>query len=220
MIDYLEKNLDFWDKLSIDEQKKLSANTMPHKYSAGQNIHSAENLCVGVLLVKSGELRAYIMSEDGREITLFRVQAGGVCVLSASCIFDSITFDVFVDAVSDTEALIINPSYFSDLIAHNVYAENFSLKATAAAFSEVMWTMDQILFMSRDKRLAVFLLDEASRTGSDSIRITHEQIAKYIGSAREAVSRMIKYFEKEGLVRLSRGVVEVADKERLRIIIQ
>lgn len=79
-----------------------------------------------------------------------------------------------------------------------------------------MWVMQQILFMSMDKRLAVFLSDEASRIGSDTIPLTHEQIARYIGSAREVVSRMLKYFAGEGLVEVSRKGVKILDKTRLR----
>ena len=217
--DYLSQKLNFWDKLNPDEQKKLCANTMLYKYNAGQNIHNASNQCVGVLLVKSGELRTYIMSEDGREITLYRLSDGNVCILSASCILQNITFDVYIDAECDTEVFIINSAYFSKLIEQNIYAENFSLKIAVDMFSEVMWTMEQILFMSFDKRLAVFLLEEISKTGSDILNLTHEQIAKYMGSAREVVSRMIKYFEKEGIVKLSRGAVEIIDKAKLRSII-
>ncbi|MDK2961160.1 MAG: family transcriptional regulator, anaerobic regulatory protein [Eubacteriaceae bacterium] len=73
--------------------------------------------------------------------------------------------------------------------------------------------------MSFDKRLTIFLLDEVSKTGSNVIQMTHEQIAKYVGSAREVVSRMLKYFEKEGYVKLSRGKIEVIDKVNLREMI-
>ena len=213
---YLKRKLTFWDKLSPDEQNNLCANTALYKYNAGQNIHNAAKQCVGVLLVKSGELRTYIMSDDGREITLYRLFNGDVCILSASCILRNITFDVYIDAECDTEVLIINSAYFSKLIERNVYAENFSLKIAVDMFSEVMWTMEQILFMSFDKRLAVFLLEEISKTGNNILNLTHEQIAKYMGSAREVVSRMLKYFEKEGIVRLSRGAVEIIDKAKLR----
>ena len=170
--------------------------------------------------MKSGELRTYIMSEDGREITLYRLSEGSVCIMSASCVLHNITFDVFVDAECDTDVLLIHSAFFAKLLEQNVYAENFSLKKAGDMFSEVMWTMEQILFMRFDKRLAIFLLDEASRTGSDTLALTHEQIAKYMGSVREVVSRMLKYFEKEGLVRLSRGAVEVIQKAKLRDLTQ
>ena len=214
----LRKKLPFWDRISAAQQRELSAHTTPCKYAAGQNLHSAGNQCVGVLLVKSGELRTYIMSGDGREITLYRLSEGGVCILSASCVLHNITFDVFVDAERDTELLMVNAAYFSGLLAQNIYAENYALKIAADAFSEVMWTMEQILFMRFDQRLAIFLLDETARLGSDLLPLIHEQIARYMGSAREVVSRMLKYFEKEGIVKLSRGAVEVVDKSKLKAI--
>ena len=92
----------------------------------------------------------------------------------------------------------------------------FALEAAMTTFSDVMWVMQQILFMSFDRRLAIFLLDEASKTGSELIHLTHEQIAKDMGSAREVVSRMLKYFSTEGMVELSRGGVKLLDKQKLR----
>lgn len=208
--------LTFWDKLNAQEQALILDGATFVRYKQGENIHSGDNDCVGILLIKSGELRAYILSEDGREITLYRLAKGDVCMLSASCILESITFDVHINAERDSEALLINSNVFQKICNENVYAENFSYKMAADRFSDVMWTIQQILFMSFDKRLAIFLLDELSRNGTDSISLTHEQIAKYMGSAREVVSRMLKYFENEGLVELSRGEVRIVDKSGLR----
>jgi len=213
---YLQRKLPFWDQLPPAGQRQFLANTAPCRYGAGQNVHSASNKCVGVLLVKSGELRVYMLSDDGREITLYRLREGGVCVLSASCILRNITFDVFIDAEADTEVLMVNAAYYSRLLEQNVYVENFTLKIAVELFSEVMWTMEQILFMSFDKRLAIFLLDESAKAGISVLSMTHEQIAKYMGSAREVVSRMLKYFEKEEIVKLSRGAVEVIDRAKLK----
>ena len=91
-----------------------------------------------------------------------------------------------------------------------------ALETALARFSDVMWVMQQILFMSMDKRLAIFLLDEISKTGGDTVHLTHEQIAKYMGSAREVVTRMLKYFSSEGIVELSRGGIKIVDIKRLR----
>lgn len=79
-----------------------------------------------------------------------------------------------------------------------------------------MWVMQQILFMSMDRRLAIFLSDESARTGSETISLTHGQIARYMGSAREVVSRVLKYFAGEGIVEVSRGGIKIIDKKRLR----
>lgn len=214
--DFICEVLKFWDKLNSEEQEMLINNIMTKQYSRGENIHGGENDCIGVILIKSGELRTYILSEDGREITLYRLFREDVCILSASCAINNITFDVHIDAELDTEVLIINNAVYAKLAAQNIYVENFSLKEAVDRFSHVMWAMEQILFMSFDKRLASFLVDEVSRSSSDLISLTHDQIARYIGSAREVVSRMLKYFAAEGYVKQYRGGIKVIDKRRLR----
>lgn len=218
-IQFVQSILTFWDHLNPLQQSMILENANPVNYHRGENIHRGDNDCVGVLLIKSGELRTYILSEDGRDITLYRLGPEDVCILSASCILQNITFDVHIDAEKDCEIILINSSIFQQIASENVYAENFSYKAAIDRFSDVMWAMQQILFMSFDKRLTVFLLDEVTRTGSNTIVMTHEQIARYIGSAREVVSRMLKYFENEGYVHLSRGKIEVIDKVQLKEII-
>jgi CRP/FNR family transcriptional regulator len=107
---------------------------------------------------------------------------------------------------------------YQQLCRQNIFAENFTDKLVIDSFSDVMWAMEQILFMSFDKRLAIFLSDETSRNQTDTVELTHEQIAKYIGSAREVVSRMLKYFVQEGIVELSRKGVRVIDKKKLKEI--
>ncbi|PYG87519.1 CRP/FNR family transcriptional regulator [Ruminiclostridium sufflavum DSM 19573] len=213
---FLQENLTFWHRLNNDEIALLLNNTTGLRYKKGENIHSADNDCIGVLIVKSGELRTYILSEEGKEITLYRLGKGEVCVLSASCLIKDITFDVHIDAEVDTEALLISSYTFSQLQSKNVYIENFVLQTTVSRFSDVMFAMQQILFLSLDKRLAAFLIDEAVKNNSDNIKLTHEQIAKYIGTAREVVTRMLKHFESDGLVSLYRGGVKIADRNEMR----
>lgn len=216
---YIKSRLDFWDKLSESEINLLENNIANVSYNKGFNLHSTDSECLGVLLIKNGGLRVYILSEDGREITLYRLSPGDVCVLSASCIINSITFDVHIDAESDTDAYLINIGAFSKLSNQNVYVENFAYKNTNERFSDVMWAMEQILFMSFDKRLAIFLLDEITKTNSNELHLTQEQIAKYIGSAREVVSRMLKVFQTDGILEQSRGSIHIIDKEKLRELI-
>ena len=212
----MEKSLGFFDKLSAAESKLLLDNTGSCVYKRGESIFSAAYECIGLLIVKSGELRVFILSENGKEVTLYRLGPREICILSASCVLDQITFDVHMEAEADSEVLMIHASAFAQLIEQNIYVENYSLKVTASKFSEVMWKMEQILFLNFDSRLAIFLLDEAAKTGSDRIELTHEQISKYMGSAREVVSRMMKYFENEGYVELHRGVTKILDKAALK----
>lgn len=207
----------FWDEISDSDREYICQNSVALTYPKGVNIHDG-NECSGVILVRSGCLRLYIMSEDGKDITLYRLHGGDMCMLSASCVIQAITFDVFVDAEEDSECYVISGPAFAAVSDNNVNIKIFTLEMAVRRFSDVMWVMQQILFMSMDKRLAIFLLDESSRIGSDTILLTHEQIAKYMGSAREVVSRMLKYFSTEGIVEASRKGVRIIDKKRLNSI--
>jgi len=153
-------------------------------------------------------------------VTLYRLSEGDMCVLSASCVLSTITFDVHVDTEVDTQLLLIRATYFEALSERNERVECWAYKLAAERFSDVMWAMQQVLFMSMDKRLAIFLWDEMTRTGNELLTITHEQAARYVGSAREVVTRMLKYFASEGIVELSRGGIKIVDKSKLRSLTQ
>lgn len=216
---FIIDSLPFWDKLDEQQQNRLLGTAIYTKYNKGEIIHQGDNDCIGVIIVKSGQLRTYMLSEEGKEITLFRPEPSDICILSASCVLNTITFEVHIEADQESEIAIINSFDFKAICDENIYAENFSYRITSERFSDVMWVMEQILFMSMDKRLAVFLLDEIAKTGSEEINLTHDQIAKYTGSAREVVSRMLKYFERESIVLLSRGGIKIIDKKKLRAIL-
>lgn len=213
--DTFSKAFPFWNGLSQTDREFLIAHSSAVNYEKGTIIHDG-NECTGVIMVRTGCLRLYILSENGKDITLYRLNSGDICMLSASCVIQSITFDVTVEAEADSECFIISGSAFASLSERNPYVKIFALETAVGRFSDVMWVMQQILFMSFDRRLAIFLLDETAKTGDDNVKLTHEQIAKYMGSAREVVSRMLKYFSSEGIVEVSRGGVKLIDKKRLR----
>ncbi len=207
----------FWNEISEREKEFICNHSTDIVYKKGTTIHDSTE-CSGVIFVQSGCLRVYMMSDEGKDITLYRLYKGDMCMLSASCVLSSITFDVLIDAEEDSECYVINGPAFMKISNDNPKVKIFSLETAVSRFSDVMWVMQQILFMSMDKRLAIFLLDESSRTGSDFIALTHEQIAKYIGSAREVVSRMLKYFVNEDIVKSSRKGITIIDKQRLRAL--
>ena len=208
----------FWDKLDEKQKADLCVQTSFAAYDKGDNIHGNTGNCTGAIFVKSGVLRTYMLSDEGKEITLYRLYPGDICMLSASCVLQTITFDVYVDAEVKSEVYIISSGAFARLTEENIYVENFALKTATERFSEVMWAMQQILFMGVDRRLAIFLTEELQKSGGDTVKLTHEQIARYMGSAREVVSRMLKYFESEGVVKLSRGGITVTDAAKLRAL--
>lgn len=207
----------FWDNISDGDKEYICLNSRAFTYPKGAAVHDGDE-CSGVIFVRSGCLRLYIMSEDGKEITLYRLYDGDMCMLSASCVLKSITFDVFVSAEENSECYVISGPAFAAVSERNPDIRIFALETAVSRFSDVMWVMQQILFMSMDKRLAIFLSDEISRTGSDTVALTHEQIARYIGSAREVVSRTLKYFAGEGIVEVTRRGVRILDKKRLRAL--
>lgn len=214
-----KENFPFWEKISDADREYICRNSHMLTYPKGRNIHNGEE-CSGVIFVCSGSLRLYMMSDEGKEVTLYRLHRGDLCMLSASCVLDAITFDVFVDAEEDSQCCVISGPAFAAASQRNPDIRIFALETAVSRFSDVMWVMQQVLFMSMDKRLAIFLSDESARTGSDTIALTHGQIARYMGSAREVVSRMLKYFAGEGIVEVSRGGVTILDKKRLRDLAQ
>lgn len=212
---FFENYPDFWGHLNENEKNFTLETSHCVSYHTGQSVHSSNNRCAGVLFLVEGDLRVYIMSEEGKEVTLYRLSAGDICIMSASCVMDDVTFDVYVDATTDVSAVLLPTSTFSKLQKGNIYIENFSNKIKARRFSDVMWTMQQILFFSFDRRLAIFLYDEYVKNGP-IIRYSHLEIARFLGSAREVVSRMLKYFESEGIVTVSRKEIEIIDKKKLK----
>ena len=110
--DCLAKGFPFWNDLTPDEQDMLCRYTRPVHYAKGARVHSPLESCVGILLLRSGQLRAYLLSEDGRDVTLYRLFGGEVCILSASCVMDSVNIDLYIDAEEDTEAYCISAGVF------------------------------------------------------------------------------------------------------------
>ncbi|MEA5026517.1 hypothetical protein SDC9_137123 [bioreactor metagenome] len=217
---YLKNSILVWNKLSIDEQGELVQSSALNCYQKGENLHGRESGCIGTMFVITGQLRVYILSDEGKEITLYRLYANDSCVLSASCVLANINFDVIIDAEVNSEVLMINSAVVSQVMKRNIYFECYIYKLTTERFSDVMWAMQQILFRSIDERLAACLWDASLHNADSVITVTHETLAKDIGSAREVVSRMLKYFENEGIVKLSRKGITITDKRKLRMLIK
>ena len=204
-----------WDKLTSDQQNRILAVTEFRKVKGGTVLHDGGPNCVGLLLVRSGQLRAYMLSDEGREVTISRFFEMDLCLFSASCVMPNMQFDIFIEAEKDSEVWIIPACLYQNLMEESIAISNYSHDLITSHFSEVMWLMEQIMWKSFDKRLAKFLLEEQAVEGTDSLKITHEKIANHMGTAREVVTRMLRYFQSEGMVRLTRGTVDILDRKRL-----
>ena len=188
---------------------------MERKISKGTVIHNGSMDCTGLLLVKSGQLRAYILSGEGREITIYRLFDRDMCLFSAACIMRSIQFEVTIETEKDTELWIIPAEVYQSIMEESAPVSNYTNELMASRFSDVMWLMEQVMWKSLDKRVAAFLLEEMSIEGTAQLKITHETIANHLGSHREVITRMLRYFQNEGMVKLSRCMIEITDAKKL-----
>lgn len=214
-IEELLKNMSFWSRLQEEEQTILIQNAKILDYKAGDSVYSGGTQCLGMILVLQGTLRTYLLSDEGKEITIYRLRQGDVCVLAASCILSAITFDVEMEAQTDASLLLLPAWVLSKLQDENVYVENYIYKEAAKRFSDVVEALQQMMFLSLTQRVASFLLDESAKQNTSSIIMTHEEIAKTIGSAREAVSRILKQLAKGGYISLNRGEIKIEEKAKL-----
>lgn len=204
-----------WEQLTLEQKERLTNGAKKHKITKGAVIHSGNADCTGLLLIRHGQLRAYMISDEGREITLYRLFDLDICLFSASCMMHSIQFEITIEAEKDTELWIIPADIYKNIMDSSAPLANFTNEIMAARFSEVMWLMEQIMWKSFDKRLATFLLEESALEESDTLKITHETIGNHLGNPREVVTRMLRYFQNEGMVKLSRSTIEITDPKRL-----
>ena len=210
--------LPFWEKLTAAQQEVLTKEAVLRTVPRGTVLHRGGDDCLGLLVVHSGQLRAYILSAEGREITLYRLFERDMCLLSASCMLRGIQFDVTVEAEKDASFWVIPAEFYRALMERSAQVANYTNQIMATRFTEVMWLVEQILWKSFDRRLAHFLLEESTLEGTDTLKLTHEKIAAHLGTAREVVTRMLKYFQTEGMVQLRRGTVELLDRKKLEVL--
>lgn len=208
----------FWNKLTPQQQQQLQDVTHPLTAEAGTVLHNGNSDCLGLLLIESGQLRVYALSAEGREITLYRLFEQDICLFSASCVMPDVQFEVVVEAEKACKLWVVPSCLFKNLMNDDLAVANYTNRLLSSRFSDVMWLMEQVMWKSFDKRLAAFLLEERDLEDSLSLKITHEKIANHMGTAREVVTRMLRYFQGEGLVKLTRGAVEITDLPGLQAL--
>lgn len=205
-----------WSKLTDRQQGLVEQNLHRTTFKAGTVVHNGSLDCMGLIVVRTGQLRAYIFSDEGREITIYRLFDHDICLFSASCMMRSIQFDIIIEAEKDTDVWVIPPHVFGKLMEESVAVSNYVNELMSTRFSDVMWLMEQVMWKRFDQRLADFLVEESRLEGSPVLKMTHEKIANHLGTAREVVTRMLRYFQSENMVKLTRGAVELTDIKRLQ----
>ncbi len=215
---HLRDYFPIWDKLTESQRERLTSAARPVAVKKGTILQNGATECLGLLLIESGLLRAYISSDEGREITIYRLFERDICLFSASCMIRSIQFDITIEAEKDTEFYLITADVYKGIMEESAALSNFTNEIMAGRFSEVMWLIEQVMWKSFDKRLAAFLLDECAIEDSTELKLTHEAIGHHLGNPREVVTRMLRYFADEGYVKLSRGAITILDEAGLRAL--
>ncbi|MBC5997121.1 Crp/Fnr family transcriptional regulator [Romboutsia ilealis] len=215
---FLKDNLPFFNDLSKSELKGLVSASSVQKYNTGELVHSKNSACTGIVLVLNGQLRSFMSSNSGKEITLFRLFERDICMLSSSCVYQDLTYDINLEAEKDSSVIIIDSKFFKEISSNNLSIQNFFLTLTQDKLSEIMWVLEQVVFFSLDSRVASFLIDQYYLYNSININITHDTIANNLGSAREVISRILKRFEKDKIVELSRGSIKIIDIKKLKLL--
>ncbi len=205
-----------WDQLTPSQQEHLLQTTVFQQVKKGTILHGGQEDCLGLILVCRGQLRAYLLSEEGREVTICRFFDRDVCLFTAACVLPNMMFDIFIEAEKDTALWVVPACLFQNLSQESLPIANYSRDLITHHFSQLMWLMEQIMWKSFDKRLAKFLVEESAVENTHALKITHEKIANHMGTAREVVTRMLRYFQEEGMLHLTRGTVELLDLPRLK----
>ncbi len=180
------------------------------EYPAQTTIFDSSS-CKGVMAVVSGIVRVYMLSEEGREITLYRLFEGDFCMLSVSCLMGTMPLQAIIRADTNCRLALLSNDIFSGIHRRNPRIQQVLLSTMTSRLADVMWVVEQVAFKGMDRRIGGFLLSQPASV----IYATHEAIASELGTAREVVSRMLKYFERNGIISLSRGKLKIIDRPAL-----
>jgi CRP/FNR family transcriptional regulator len=191
---------------------KLLANAQIVKLEQGRFVFHAGDMCEAFLLLLDGEVRVQLTSAGGREVTLYRIGRGGSCILTTSCLLSHEHYPAEAIAESDVEAVAIPISSFEKSLESSRWFRRFVFDGFSTRLTSVIQKIEQIAFTSIDARLATVLI-EFDKKGIE--KVTHQDIAVELGTAREVVSRHLKRFETEGWVKLGRGQVSLVDREKI-----
>ena len=211
--------LPFWDHLNHAEKELLRNNAYIRSFDKDSYIlHSMAGEDIGLMMLVEGRIRAFLLSPDGREITLFSLHDQSICIFSALSLFNQITFQVFLTSDCRSKVLVIKMSIMEQLMRNNLYFRCFAYELIAERFSQVMNSVQWILFHGLEQRLAVFLVSEYDRNRKEHIHLTHDYIARYIGTSRERVTKTLKKLNDKKLIRKSKGCIELTNIDGLRIL--
>ncbi|UCH74125.1 MAG: Crp/Fnr family transcriptional regulator [Rhodospirillales bacterium] len=203
-------------KLEPDCRRSLQAASRVVSLSAGQTVFRGGDECSNYLLVLEGSVRVQMTAESGREIVLYRVDAGETCVLTTACLLSHEAYSAEGVTETPVRAVTIPAQLFHDLLGRSAVLRAFVFTTYGARIADLMLLVEEVAFQRVDLRLARFLIERADTAGR--LEATHQALAVELGTAREVVSRQLKEFERKGMVALSRGCISLRDRQALRAL--
>ncbi|HEY5984599.1 MAG TPA: Crp/Fnr family transcriptional regulator [Anaerolineales bacterium] len=180
---------------------------------AGRDVFTEGDHVDAIALLISGIVRVYKIGESGREITLYRFGDGQSCILTANAIISQKSFPAIATVEKDAEAAMVPADTFRDWIDRYAAWRDFVFELLSARLSSVMELVDEVAFRRMDARLAAFLVERAG--AGNTLKTTHHEIARELGSSREVISRLLEDFAEQDLVRVGRGEIEILDRQSL-----
>jgi CRP/FNR family transcriptional regulator, anaerobic regulatory protein len=184
---------------------------IPTHVAIGSPICDQGMQCQHLALIISGVARVFKLGENGREITLYRIGPGESCILTASCIVSASPFPAFAICEEKIEALVIDSATVKQWTDKYSAWRNYLFSLISGRLGDVISVIEEIAFRRVDQRLADYLLQRGSGDNQQNIKITHQAIASDLGTSREVVSRILKDFEHQGLISVSRGQLQITD---------
>lgn len=212
---YFKENLPFFKDLSESELKYLLSKSSIQKCDKDTIIYSKNSSCTGIVLVLDGQIRSFMSSDIGREITLFRLFERDICMLSSSCVYQNLSCEINLKTEKNSSVIIIEGEALKKVANNNIHVQSFLLDLTQNKLSEIMWVLEQVVFFKLETRVADFLISQYHLNDSININITHDYIANNLGSAREVISRILKRLENDKILKLSRGTIKIIDIDKL-----
>jgi CRP/FNR family transcriptional regulator len=182
---------------------------------AGTPVFDRNGRCAGFPLLLAGCVRVFRPFANGRSIELYRVTRSEICILSLSCLLGSDAYPACGVTAEPTRMVMMPPAMFDAWMASDASFRNAMFRKLGERLVNVMTLLEEVVTMRLDARLAAALLAHSEAACSDTIRLTHQQLADELGTVREMVSRVLDDFARQGLVSLGRGRIEVADAARL-----
>ena len=210
-----EKAFPFWDSLTEEEQTEVILGTTKNVCKKKTKLHFGGGECAGVQIIEKGRARIFITSPNGGDITLFRLVDGDVSILSAACMLNGMDVELDMEMETDCIVYTIPKKLYKNFYDENGSVKDYTMEMISEKFSDIMWLFNQFVFSNVASRLAGALLEHRALEGSDILPVTHEVLARDAGTAREVVTRLLKQFQDDGMVRLTRGKVKILDAGRL-----